>query len=754
MVSLRTRGARLLAFGAIVGAGYACVIHFDAPLAAPLAAPGAQGTLATDALWGVADLHAHPAAHLAFGGLNGSPGLIWGDPGLDGGLSAISGGNLGDIPACDPETHSANVTDEVSRATRAMVFGLLTSTTNFPHVAHGGPAADGDPAYESWPNGRDILHETMNIQSIRRAYDGGLRLMFAATVDSQPIGLAMRTTIFPPAFVPSREAELASAEAQLLFIRAAVSANAGWMEIAATPEQAEDAIRNNRLAVILALENDGLLLDDVRYLVDTYGVGAIVPIHLIDNDVGGSAAYNDVFNAGTDLMGSMFGYPNRYISVEANPLFGFHLGWPLQLAISGPSFNVQSVTYATNAALGYQQYPLCDPPGQGIPDEVGSSNSVGLRSPETIRSLMSMGLMIDVAHMGFRSTAETIALARANCQYPLLDTHTSFHFVGGGNGGDERALYGAHADYIAGTSGVIGQGSTGRVTRDMCGDRAGGSETIASARGGPLVAFDGAQTKVVVRLPPNGRGCFDPFATASNDGGGAVPSMTTIGLRVVTAQAVPEGHEAYAKLRYDDGHSQWIAINLNQVTSITLDGARLFGSVVAIDVGVLMPSACGYASSATVDVNVVEIRSADGSVVTGIGQRELGVADNAKNAVLATLGSSRSSFTPYERCPASLDTLTPCDPAETYLNPANEPLEHLRVRVRSGTLSLKSSSGLITTGRNDRREAVRRAAVGMGGMSPSRRRSPLNRRSRSSSISIPPLRRKWYMPWNPKESSR
>jgi microsomal dipeptidase-like Zn-dependent dipeptidase len=695
MESHRARLLRVLGLGFATTAAYACTMSFVETPSTPLPAVTVVGTLATDPVWGVADLHAHPAAHLAFGGLDGA-GLIWGDPGLpDSSLTAVPGGNLPDIPACDPDTHSSNVTDQVSRATRALVFSLLTQTTNFPHVAHGGAAQDGEPPYESWPNGRDILHEYLNIQSIRRAYEGGLRLMFAATVDSQPIGLAMRTTIFPSPFVPSRAAERASAEAQLIFIRSVVSANSDWMEIATTPDQAENAIRQNRLAVVLALENDGLLLDDVKYLVDTYGVASIVPIHLIDNDVGGTAAYNDVFNAGTELMGSMFGYPNRYISVEPDDTLSYHLSWPLHLAISGPNFDVGSVDYPTAAALGYSQYPLCNPPGMGIPGELGSRNSVGLREPQTMQTLMDMGLLVDLAHMGFRSTAETIELAQSTCNYPLIDTHTTIHLRDHG-GGDERALFEDHADYIAATRGLVGHGSTGRTSESKCDPAAGGSDTIASARGGPLAYFadpqfntvsNGRAAHVTIALPAGGRACTPALpATAA-----------AVGVRVVAAQNVPAGSIAYTKLSFDGGHQQYAQIDLNQVSPVPLDPGQTAASIGSMDIGLLSPDGCSYGDGTTIDVASVEISDATGNVLATIGRSQLGTPDNDGSQVVATLGSSRSSFTIYSRCP-STNTMI-CDAAENFLSPPTEPIEHLRIRVRSGPQSLKSDSGLIVGAR-------------------------------------------------------
>ncbi len=623
--SRRTIAGALALLGAVACKGPASTPASTPPTPQPpsivSAAPGAS----TDDIWGVADLHAHPASHLAFGGLDDQAGLIWGAQALPGGgMTAIPGGDLPDIPSCDPETHDSHVTDEVSRATRAKVFGLLTEQTNFPHTAHGFAKA-GETPYESWPNARDVLHQQMNVQSIRRAYEGGLRLIFAATVESQLIGLAMHTTIFPSPFAPSRQVERESAEQQLIYIRKLVSANADWMEIAATPEQAEAAIRANRLAVVLALEMDGLLLDDVKDLVSLYGVASIIPIHLVDNDVGGTAAYSDVFNGGTALLGAMFGYPGRYISVESDPSFAFHFSWPIELAIQGPSFNVQQVDYATAAALGYSAYPLCNPVGVGIPGQLGTRNSVGLREPQTISELMKMGLLIDVAHMGFRSTGETIDLALSTCSYPLIDTHTAVHYRDQAGTGSERDLYEDHADYVAAHQGVIGLGSTGRVTRTACSEQAIGIDTMESARGGPLVSLSGREEGAVVSFPPGGRACAPAFAPGS-------------ALEIhVTAQGPHDSAIPYVQIGYDSGRQQLQPIALNDPASplSTVALQEPAPNINAVSVGLLFPSTCDYKNGTNVDVTLVEIAGASGTPLT-IGRAQLG-SRAGSSQVVATL---------------------------------------------------------------------------------------------------------------------
>jgi microsomal dipeptidase-like Zn-dependent dipeptidase len=661
----------------VVGSGALLAIHACKTIATPSTPaipspqpPSITGTLtqASGKVWGVADLHAHPASHLAFGGLNGQTGLIWGDPAFGTQLQYVPGGDLPDIPACDPETHQADVSDEISRFARGLVFQNLTKVTNLAHASHGGPTSDGEPPYTSWPNGRDILHQQMNVQSIRRAYEGGLRLMLASTVESQVIAYAMHMTIFPPPFSASRATERTSAEAQLQYIQALANANSDWMEIASTPEQAQSAIANNRLALILAIENDGLLLSDIQDLVQLYGVGAVIPVHLVNNDVGGTAAYEDLFNSATALEGSMFGYPDQFITVEPDPSLSFHFGSPQTLTSLQVAYSIGNVSEDVVKSLGYTQYPLCCPPWQGVPANVGERNSVGLRQPQTIQALMAMGLLVDMAHMGFHSMADTIQLAQATCNYPLVDTHTDFHT----NGGDERSIYLENASYVASSQGVLGFGSSGS-TQD--------GTTIVAARGAPLASFGGgSSTPLVVVFPGTLPGYVRDYQTDTSG---------SVNLQVSTSNGPPEGAYLYAQISFTDNTQTNTPLrNPGGNTGISLGNHRV-ADITSINLGVIDPSSCG-GGDVTIDTVTMTTPANTKPVIVGHGSFGY-QAPNQADAPIATLsgGSFPIYAAPSPSCP---------DPAEAFLAPVtaeNQPVEHLQVQMVSGTKSLQSASALI-----------------------------------------------------------
>lgn len=639
-----------------------------------------------DPLWGVADLHAHPAIHLAFRGGSTRPGLIWGDAGT----VATWPGDLPDTPACDPETHSAELRDQVTRAGRGQVLALLTETTHYPHTPSGGPHQLGasESTYDNWPNGRDLYHNAMHIQSLRRAYEGGLRLMFASTTDSQTLGEILSGSVFPGPSRTTIAKERELAEAQLIAIQRMVNANSDWMQLCATPEQAESAIRSNRLAVVPALEMDALAIDDIEDLVRRYGVGSVIPIHLIDNAIGGTAAFNDVFNANSALMGHLFDTPGRYISVEPDPQLRFHFGYPLKLGVSGIAYAVSHLDHELEAALHYTQHPLCTLASTGMPGELGHRNTVGLRDAAAIRRLMKLGVMVDVAHMSQRAVADAIDVARNFCDYPLIDTHTGVRSPSQ-IAVNERSLHEDHARWLADHGGVIGVGTEGRIARTRCSDGLAAPIPTGSARGGPLLKFAGARSEPGIALFPDGnRACGEPLPAG----------LTQARLQLATGTLT--GPLGFVSVTDATGHQQQVALDGGPVPVI------LAANTTRIEVGLLDPATCQAPdfpnplslSSFTFVEPTLAITSAvlhatlpDGGAFT----RDLAVPP-------VTLRPARHGYPLYDRCESkssvgTCDLARPLDP-ERADDVRSVPRErtHVRLRIRSGAHPLKSASSLRT----------------------------------------------------------
>jgi hypothetical protein len=132
-------------------------------------------------LWGWADLHAHPASHLAFGAdASGDNGIFWGKPGLSLEYDSL----LSDLQPCAPDKHGGFDADIVRHLTHIQIVQAIDKQTGHTHMP------SGSDRFISWPNARSLSHQQMHVTSIRRAFDGGQRLMIASATDNQLLSQA------------------------------------------------------------------------------------------------------------------------------------------------------------------------------------------------------------------------------------------------------------------------------------------------------------------------------------------------------------------------------------------------------------------------------------------------------------------------------------------------------------------------------------------------------------------------------------
>ena len=418
---------------------------------------------AADKLWGFADLHAHPASHMSFGANErGDGGIFWGKPGMgaDSGTATI----LGDMPPCATDSHYGFDEDPVRKGTRRTVITMLDALYGASH----GP--NGSPSFRDWPHSQSLVHQQMHISAIKRAYDGGLRLMVASTTDAQMLSNLWTKVGFNlfgnsvPAVDPNFDFN--SAKRQLDFLHRQAAANSRWMRIVMSPAEARQAIKENKLAVILSVEMDSLTPDQVLNLINNHKVRHVVPIHLANGPFGGAAAYSDVFNSSSGYLNGSF------MRVVSDPLLEFRLGRPQRLEPSRNAaergaivpYEIADAEYRT---LGYET-------GAG-----GHKNAQGLNTP-AVERLMRAGVIVDVAHMGERSMEDALRLAE-RYKYPLMNSHTGIRGPGE-RSHSERDMKRSHALRLTRLGGVIGFGTEGTQ----------GDRVLLEASGGPLFRFTGS----------------------------------------------------------------------------------------------------------------------------------------------------------------------------------------------------------------------------------------------------------------------
>ena len=499
-----------------------------------IAPPAKPSDVPDGVVWGFADLHTHPAIELAFG-----ERLIWGTANDDAPVDATT---LPDIQACPVETHNKDGPSAVARVVGENVFPRVSALGGFAH----GPVGPALGESGAWPNARDVVHQQMNVSSIRRAYEGGLRLMFAAPTDDQALRALLHAPNFDGAFAPDALADVWSADRQLRAIEDLVRRNATWMAIARTPEDARAAIGRGQLAIVLGLELNGLRREDIKPLVDTHHVAHIIPIHLIDNDVGGTAANGDLFNPESAAVSELYRAdhePWQYLELAPTPRYARKTGWPLGVTTLTPApiyMKPEEVPYARYRELGYEAPALlatCDGPiatsGEAIVLSQENARGLckdqcldGVTGAERIKELRAQGLIVDLTHMSRASTADALAVD----DRPYIASHSDIahlcdpdeHGAHGptptvacSNGSNpscadatlapvsERYLLGAHARALVERGGVLGfPMGTGFFD----------ARAVLAARGGPL--FSVAQ-----------RGGFACVATPGTPGCAAVTSV-------------------------------------------------------------------------------------------------------------------------------------------------------------------------------------------------------------------------------------
>jgi microsomal dipeptidase-like Zn-dependent dipeptidase len=415
---------------------------------------------------GYADLHNHQFAYLGFGGL-----LLWGaayDP--DGDISKAlpwsdwtpansgevvdSAGNpvgltgcpsLG-LPKCSPTSPvlkgrcpPGTGTDIFHQCFGALVHGPggLRDLLHLPS----GHAVGGFPEFDGWPRWNILSGQQVYVDWLKRAHDGGLKLMVMHAVNSEMLcRLVDRIAAFGCDDMSAVDRQIHAAKALEAFVDAQSGGpGKGWYRIAYSGEQARQIINSGKLAVVLGIEVDSLFgckkhsactPDYVDRELQRYydmGVRHVFPIHLTDNAFGGMALYNDLFDFGNKLVtGDWWDVTN----CAAGSGINFHLDEVDKIRQPG-FFDIKN--QILRVLLGHIT---------GLPPEppAGSNcNSLGLTplGEHLIRAMIAKRMIIDVDHSSARSLDRMLALAE-QAHYPgiasghtgLIETGTTTHVDG------------------------------------------------------------------------------------------------------------------------------------------------------------------------------------------------------------------------------------------------------------------------------------------------------------------------------------
>jgi len=380
-------------------------------------------------VWGFADYHTHPMSYMAFGGLKGIS-TLWGIPG--GNVedytdpTAISR----DIPHCVRGHHGGSFAEAFINGSQLLHYDFpsIVRSILFPHKRHGGPE------FDDFPNHLMGAHQQMHITQIRRSYDGGLRLMVGLATDN--MAAQFLTGIVRNGHIDLVK-EKTSLEAQLLGMKQLAEKNKKWMEIAYSSEDARRIILHNKLALILGVEVDQL--GELRLGTDEmeprleadylWGLGAraVIPIHAVNNKLGGPSVFIGPYNWLNDLThrdnkdateSEVSATKPHYFQVyedsatcELKPemirgacvLNALPQFPELQVAIGNPPLNLFRRSPVIHFAAPVKEYKT--------KDGYGHKNQKGLEDfgKIYIAELMNRGMILDTAHMSDKSVEDTFS---------------------------------------------------------------------------------------------------------------------------------------------------------------------------------------------------------------------------------------------------------------------------------------------------------------------------------------------------------
>lgn len=421
-------------------------------------------------LIGWADLHTHPMSHLAFGGkiFHGAPDGGPGGGSLLPALSVPNNTNIAGVPVpwgCvvqpgrraanisealgdDSPTHGDPAQSQCGNVLRKIMIVALEKDHGLPQPGK----RFGAPVFDAWPVWNDNTHQKMWIDWIRRAYDGGLRVMVALSHNNRLLGTLARANScdFGPCLPVD---DLASSDLQVMEIKAFVARNSSFMEVALTPADLYRIVRGipslnvpPKIAVVLGAEIDNIgnfppnsppapkaITDELARLYKQ-GVRYIFPVHVSDNLFGGTAPYHQLFNASNvfetgrfwqvECAGTQpypddeigFSTPNVTALDELNKWIPrpFNDLVPKNVELPKTPSNCAQGPHRNSKGLNYTKFAV-GPPAK--PD-------IGV-GEFAIKEMMRLGMIIDVDHMSHRTVEDVIGIAERvqGGGYPLMSGH-------------------------------------------------------------------------------------------------------------------------------------------------------------------------------------------------------------------------------------------------------------------------------------------------------------------------------------------
>ena len=367
---------------------------------------------------GFADLHTHPFANLAFGGLQlwgkvFDPGgirtaLPWCDYATDVSAVSLTGDPVTPVPFLGVGIHGVGGTGAIFEALGMQGFG---------HDVRG------VGAFEGWPKWKTIQHQQMYYKWIERAFRGGLKLMIVHAVNNEFLcSTGNRKAGFGCDDMAAVDRQLKAAKDLEAFVDAQSGGpGTGWFRIATSGAHAREIITSGKMAAVLGIEVDTLFgcrdngtctAANVLAQLDKYynlGVRHVFPVHFFNNGYGAPAVYERDLSPINFLMTGA-----AYQTEDCSATYGFDGDDPVHCNVAGLT-------------------------------EIGEA---------LIRGLIRKKMIIDVDHMSAKMLTDVLGIVEAE-NYPVVSGHSEFLDITAGERKAERVLTSDFADRIRNLGGMF-----------------------------------------------------------------------------------------------------------------------------------------------------------------------------------------------------------------------------------------------------------------------------------------------------------
>ncbi|WP_437941425.1 LamG-like jellyroll fold domain-containing protein [Sorangium sp. So ce341] len=441
-----------------------------------------------DPVLGAAATHEHVASELAFSGK-----WFWG---------SVEGAEAEAMRSCDGsgDTHAGvaglcavGMGDQLGLDTCCHSGGMGECQPKRTEGYTGDPEHD----YLEWPKWDTNAHPRYWHGHLRRALEGGLKLIVAHAVENYPLCSLVRSGVGTnpfrqEGFECDKADSLQSIVRQILFLKTLASNHADFLEIAYSAADARRIISEGKMAIVIGIEADYAWdpydnpVDRLEYYHDL-GARTAFLAHSLNTRIAGTAIYVPQFAAQQSFLNCFL----HNVQCQTDPNNPFATDPEHPFAVDQSNQIGCSPSYATSyeelcslklaerfldvsAWDGFKVYP-----GGGVVAGVDATftdapvtvnkNVLGLtyEGAQVVDRMMDKGMLLEIGHISEQAIEDVYALASARYGYPLVASHVYARRISAdGSAGWEGKLGDDALQMIAETEGFAGHFTGGDVALD------------------------------------------------------------------------------------------------------------------------------------------------------------------------------------------------------------------------------------------------------------------------------------------------